>query len=550
MKKINTDILYLIFLTIILILAAIPTYAHHGMLLMDCGREVYYPVEILSGKILYKDIFNIYGPFAYMFNAGLYKIFGVNLNALYLSGCVCALLITTLIYSISRNFLPKLLSFSIAVFTIVVGVLNTNLFNFIFPYSYAMLYGTVTFLISFMFLIKYCNNSENSRLFYLSCFFAGISVANKYEFLSYSLVLLFSAFWIKRLKVKEYLLAIGSFVFIPVFVFLILFVKGLSISNLGSILSIINKMSHSQSLKYFYLKEGVFFNPKYFELAFRYFIQNLIPFGLLILAAKCKQKYLFMFLVITSAVFISFWTNYSMFIFLPLLILLLGIINIKNNININNKTLFLLFITSIFISLKTFWGFCIISYAVFSISFLLITFFALFFENFKGIVNKNLFCIYILIVSIALGHGYINSSLSKNSPIKTGNGVIYAYKYLADPTNMLIDYINKNTKKTDKIVILPEGTFINFLTDRKSDDYYNSLIPLYFEVFGEDKFIEHFKKTKPDYIIFNSLDMSQDYYFKNICNDYAFEFCSFVAKNYMYRKEIDVGFRYLIYSKK
>ena len=154
MKKINTDLKYLIWLWIILILAIIPTYAHHGNLLIDCGREAYYPTQVLLGKVLYKDIFNIYGPFAYMLNALLFKVFSVNLNVLYLAGCTSAFLIVSLTYLISKQFLSRFLSLTIGVFTILIGVLNTNLFNFIFPYSYGMLYGIVAFLISIWLLIQ------------------------------------------------------------------------------------------------------------------------------------------------------------------------------------------------------------------------------------------------------------------------------------------------------------------------------------------------------------------------------------------------------------
>jgi len=91
----NDDLKYLISLWIILLLAIIATYAHQGHLIIDCGREVYYPTQILLGKVLYKDILNIYGPFSYMFNALLFKIFGINLNVLYISGCVCTFSIST-----------------------------------------------------------------------------------------------------------------------------------------------------------------------------------------------------------------------------------------------------------------------------------------------------------------------------------------------------------------------------------------------------------------------------------------------------------------------
>ena len=106
--------------------------AHHSGILIDYGREVYYPQEILGGKVLYKDLFNIYGPLAYQINALLYKIFGANLSTLYGAGTISSLLIVSGIYLVAQKFLSKFLSFAIGFFTIVVGVATTSIFNFYF----------------------------------------------------------------------------------------------------------------------------------------------------------------------------------------------------------------------------------------------------------------------------------------------------------------------------------------------------------------------------------------------------------------------------------
>ena len=70
----------LIMLWLLCIIALIIFTGHYTNLLFDVGREVYYPERILEGKVLYKDLFVIYGPFSYLWNALLYKIFSVNLG--------------------------------------------------------------------------------------------------------------------------------------------------------------------------------------------------------------------------------------------------------------------------------------------------------------------------------------------------------------------------------------------------------------------------------------------------------------------------------------
>lgn len=549
MEKVNKDFKYLIWLWSILILAIILTYAHHGHLIIDSGREVYYPTQILLGKVLYKDLFNIYGPFSYMFNAFLFKLFGINLNVLYLAGCVCAFLITSLIYLISKRFLSKFLSFSISVFTIVIGVLNLNLFNFIFPYSYGMLYGITAFLISFLFLLKYEKAQEKNLYLYLSCFFAGLCLTSKYEFLPYLVVILYAAFKIKPLKFKQYYFLIFSLLFVPIFCFGILFLQGLGVNDLILTAEIIKKMALSQTLKYFYDVQGAYFSIKVLKVLFCNLLGTLIPLSFFVYGFRIKNKILSVITIFISVILIFQLANPASFVFFPVLIIILSVLNFKNLIK--NSPFMLLALAGITISLKSFWGLATLNYGAFFISFLTITFFTLLLESFKNKniqLNQNVFGIYILIVAMVFGIHNLFMLQLKNYPIQTPRGKIYFYKREGVPTQELINYINKNTKRTDKIVILPEGLVINFLTDRKSDDYYNSLIPLYIETFGEEKLIEHFKKTKPDYIIFNNWN-TKDYYFKYICADYALGFCEFVNSNYIQKNIIDNEFRYLIYKR-
>ena len=154
--------------------------------------------------------------------------------------------------------------------------------------------------------------------------------------------------------------------------------------------------------------------------------------------------------------------------------------------------------------------------------------------------------IYLLAASIL----YINANFHMLShaegKIQTPKGTVYTSKDLAESTNELIKYLNNTDGNA---VIFPEGMTVNFLAGVRSDDFYNSLLPLYIETFTEEKIIEHYKNKMPEYIIFNNLNM-KDYYFQYICNDYALNFCGFVQKNYKPEVVIDTGFRYIIFKRK
>src|SRR5271170_4925919 len=73
-------------IVVVAILLAWYTWARWGDIQVDCGRELYVPVEILRGKLLYRDIFYPYTPLAPYLGAVLIGIFGPHLAVLYLFG--------------------------------------------------------------------------------------------------------------------------------------------------------------------------------------------------------------------------------------------------------------------------------------------------------------------------------------------------------------------------------------------------------------------------------------------------------------------------------
>lgn len=547
MQKNSIDNKYLMFLWVISLIGIVLTYAHHGNLIIDNGREAYYPTQVLLGKVLYKDIFNLYGPMSYMLNAFLFKIFGVNLNVLYYSGIFCAFGIVSLIYIISKKFLSEFLSFSIGVLTISVGLTYSGLFNFIFPYSYSILYGILAFLASVLFLLKYEKNPEKMHYLYLSCFLGGICVTNKYEFIPYLVVILYSMIKIKILRVKEYFYCILSILSAPIICFGILFSQGLRFSDLILTVKHISNMTHGQALKNFYSYSGVYFCKKTLGLLTTKFFQTSIFLLIFIVSFSKFKKYFSIPIIIATAIFMFNYTDPVVFVFLPVLILLLTIFDFKSLLA--DKKLFILVLSGITISLKIFWGLATLNYGAFFVSFLLITLIALMLNILKSRdINQKPIAIFILIVAMFLGYKNIQGIKQKNYCIKTGRGAICVDESFYQSTFDLIKYIDKKTKPIDKILILPEGAMINFLTNRTSDNIYISLIPPYIDAFGEKNIIEHFKKNSPDYIIFNNWN-SQDYGFSYICKDYAVSFCQYVQQNYHYEATIAHKLFYLVYKK-
>ena len=145
-----------IFLLTIFFAILIPFfYLHQGLLLIDTGREFYIPSQMLTGSVLYKNIYNIYGPLSYQINALLFMIFGQSIKVLYIAGLICSYIITITTYLLSREFLNKILSVLLSVLIISSLVFGTFLYNSVITYSYAIIYALCAFILSLLFLIKY-----------------------------------------------------------------------------------------------------------------------------------------------------------------------------------------------------------------------------------------------------------------------------------------------------------------------------------------------------------------------------------------------------------
>lgn len=511
---------------------------HLSNILIDVGREVYYPEQILSGKVLFKDLFTIYGPLSYQVNAIIYKILTPKLSSLYIAGGICSICIITLIYAISKRFLSKFLSFGIAFLTIIVGICTTSIFNFHFPYSWAMVYGLISFLLSLNLLLQFYE-SKDLKYLSLSALFAGMSIAFKYDFLMYSAVIMF--FIIKYKDIKAFF----SFLCVPIISYGILFLQGLNISDILNSAAIVKSMSTSQTLKYFYQNSGVYFHPKALLEDLMLFIKFSSVFSLFIYGSSIFQnrKILSCILISLSIILSLFLLDkHYMFGFLPIFCLIISFANHKKF----DTKLSILAVSALSVCLKVFWVLCLESYGTYYISILLILCMAIIFKHLdkKGEKFSSVFLIFI---GCAMLSNNLLQYKSASYPIKTNKGTIYTTEQIAKSTNELIS--NMSNFENGDVLIFPEGLMINFLTDKKSDDFYNSLLPLYTESLGENNIIEHFENTNPKYIILNNWDM-KDYYYRYICQDYAHDFCKFINNNYTKTNIIDNGLRYLIFESK
>ena len=107
-------------------------FGKQGAYMVDVGREAYIPWQMLQGKLLYKDIYNVYGPLGYQINTVAYALFGVHLNTLYFMGFLNSLIILFSTFYISKLFTDKKTALCIVGLTTFVCVYAKGFFYFIF----------------------------------------------------------------------------------------------------------------------------------------------------------------------------------------------------------------------------------------------------------------------------------------------------------------------------------------------------------------------------------------------------------------------------------
>lgn len=495
MSKIIKSDLFIVFILLLIFLAFLPFfYMHQGAFSVDIGRELFISQRVLDGEVLYKDIFNVYGPFAYQFNAILMKLFSQKIYTLYNFGLINSFAIITALYFIARHFMQKSVSFLIALMSIFSLVYTVSLFNSNLTYSIGLSYALSSFLISLLFLLKYVK-SENVKFAYIASFFAGISIVNKYEFFLYPFIILWVLVFIKPIGWKNVLKAFLCFASIPVISFSALFLQGLTFSDFVDTCQYMIKVSSSKSLHYMYARYGTFFmEDLYFKLIEKQGALAIIGF-------------------------------------LPILNIILFLVFFKS---IKQDKLLLVFcIAAICAAFKytLYLNIAFMGIYVFPICLML----TLILADKIGDVSRLKVLILLSLIAF-FAYADFDMLRAKNNLLETSKGNFYMYDWDKMIMEIVIDYTNENIAEDETLVVMPEGAFANYITGRKGDSFYHNLVPMYYnDTFGEEQVLKHFEEHPADYFAFIPLT-TIEYGSPRFCF-YARNFCEMIENNYTLVKD-------------
>lgn len=118
------------------------TWATWGSLSIDSGREMYVPAVLAEGKMLYRDVWYLYGPGGPYINFVLFRVFGIHLNVLFWAGSLSALGCAVVIYSLGLRFSSRVAGWTAATI-LLFEAFGSGIFNYPLPYSFASVYGSL-----------------------------------------------------------------------------------------------------------------------------------------------------------------------------------------------------------------------------------------------------------------------------------------------------------------------------------------------------------------------------------------------------------------------
>ncbi len=503
-------------------------WLHQGILTIDIGRELYIPSRMLSGELLYRDILNIYGALGYQINSILFFIFGERIETLNAFGLLNSFVIVGTIYFISREFFDKTVSFMFALLTIAVPVFTPYLFNTNFPYSYSFVYSLSAFLLSLLFLLKY-EKTKEIKFSCLSSLFLGISTASKLEFSLLFFVLVYVLLK-NKLSAKDLIKNFACFLSIPLLSYGFLTFQGVRIGDFINTLGLIKNLSVSDNFKIFY-QYGL--TPMSFVLRLVSAVMLAIAFVILCLRNKVKteKKWLnfllnALFVLILSGFILTGWK--IIFSSLPLLILILTLIFLRKS----NSLMLILLFGIISASFKTMFYVDIEHFGAFLLPLYLfgLGVFAKEQKRLIIIVLSSMFLVFVFDDCYWLRE--------KTFLVESPKGNYYTFKKEGKPIQSLLEFTQNNLKNEEKILVLPEGAFVNFALSQPSNSQLYSLIPLYVSMIGENNIIKELKADSPKYIVITSLD-TIEFGAHNFCGDYALEVCKYIDENYSFNSSID-----------
>ncbi|HWP41211.1 MAG TPA: hypothetical protein VNL70_09815 [Tepidisphaeraceae bacterium] len=122
--------------------------------LVDFGRELYVPWQILSGQVLYRDIAYFNGPLSAYFNAMVFAVLGVSLRSIVIVNLMLLAVLTWMVWRlivwIADRFAATVACIVLLTVFAFIQLGGIGNYNFVTPYSHELTHGLVLSFVAIM----------------------------------------------------------------------------------------------------------------------------------------------------------------------------------------------------------------------------------------------------------------------------------------------------------------------------------------------------------------------------------------------------------------
>lgn len=183
-----------------------------GHPIIDLGRDLYLPSQILEGRILYRDVLYNYGPAAPYLLASVTAVLGDALWVFEGIGLVIGLATLCGLYGIGNRLGGVWIAFPSALMFLMLSFFanSTRGCNFVLPYSFDATLGIACALWSFYFLHRYVYEHGSAGMLAYSVGFLFLALLSKQETGLAIAGVHALAWWTHRIPRKAVWLTLGS----------------------------------------------------------------------------------------------------------------------------------------------------------------------------------------------------------------------------------------------------------------------------------------------------------------------------------------------------
>jgi hypothetical protein len=97
--------------------------------------------------------------------------------------------------------------------------------------------------------------------------------------------------------------------------------------------------------------------------------------------------------------------------------------------------------------------------------------------------------------------------------------------------NRILDELARIAPADATLAVAPEGIMLNYLTRRVNPTPYITLMPVEVIMFGEQRILDAFQRSPPDYLVMTD-ESTSDYGFPNFGDGYAVSLFNWMRANY------------------